>query len=62
MPPAAPPDYRRYAFSASPFSPAPPQVTYDCDCNCWRALCGGQGCVRQHLKGTGATFLAAGEL
>lgn len=35
-------------------------VSYSCDTDCWRALCGGMGCVRQKLSGSGLTYLAAG--
>jgi len=35
-------------------------MNYDIDYNCLRCCCGGMGCVRQQLSGTGTTFLAAG--
>jgi len=33
---------------------------FDLDCNPATACCGGQGCVRQSVEGTGVAFLAAG--
>jgi len=35
-------------------------IDYSCDCDFLRCCCGGMGLVRQKLKGTGTTFLAAG--
>lgn len=35
-------------------------MEYDCDLNCCRCCCGGMGCIRQKLSGTGTSFLAAG--
>ena len=35
------------------------KVSFDIDCNPCTACCGGQGCVRQSLRGTGTAFLTA---
>ena len=35
-------------------------VGIDLDCNCMTCCCGGQGCVRQNITGSGTVFLNAG--
>lgn len=36
------------------------EIEADIDCNCFRACCGGMGCIRQQATGTGTLFMGGG--